>query len=104
MIGSCSMIIVNPAISILLGMIAGSVTYAYLHLAHKWMNMEGVIDSTGVIGVYIVNGVISPIFSAILIAFYIKYPTYKPLFLGVTVGVDGGPANATFQVFQYLFS
>jgi ammonia channel protein AmtB len=98
------MIIVNPAISILLGIIAGTVTYWYLHMAHKWMNMEGIIDSTGVIGVYIINGIISPIFSCILIAFYTSHPTGKPLFLGVTVGVDGGMSNATFQVKVYLFS
>lgn len=92
------MIIVNPAISILLGIVAGSLTYVYLHFLHKWVNKEGVIDATGVVGVYIVNGILSPIFSAILIACYSTYPTWKPLFLGVTVGVDGGASNATFQV------
>lgn len=92
------MIIVNPAISILLGIIAGSLTYVYLHMLHKWVNMDGVVDSTGVIGVYIINGAISPIFSAILIACYGTYPTWKPLFLGVTIGIDGGVSNATFQV------
>lgn len=98
-IGSCSMIIVNPSISILLGIISGLITYWYLHMAHKWINMEGIVDSTGVIGIYIMNGIISPIFSCILIAFYTTYPTWKPLFLGVTIGIDGGIANATFQVF-----
>lgn len=98
------MIIVNPAVSILLGMIAGSVAYLYLHMWHKWIGMEGVVDSTGVIGVYIVNGIISPIFSCILIAFYASFPTWKPLFLGVTVGVDGGYSNATYQVASGLCS
>lgn len=60
--------------------------------------MEGVVDSTGVIGVYIINGIISPVFSCILIACYASSPTWKPLFLGVTIGVDGGLANATYQV------
>ena len=102
--GSCSMIIVNPAVSILLGVIGGGVTYLYLHLCHKFANMRGVIDSTGVIGVYIVNGILSPLFSCLLIAFYATFPTYKPLFLGVTIGVDGGYANAVFQVRNKLLS
>lgn len=69
------MIMVNPFISILLGVVAGSLTYLYLYYCHKWINMKGVVDSTGVIGVYIINGILSPVFSAILIAIYASFPT-----------------------------
>jgi ammonia channel protein AmtB len=95
-IGSSVSIVVNPAIALTWGMLGGIITVLYLHYVHKRLNDKGVIDSTGVLGVYFLNGLASAILSIILIAFYYKYPTNKPLFYGS--GSTGGSEDASYQL------